>query len=363
MIMRMLLKKRCQLVQTEISNKNLQGILITKDKNRYYLTGFTGSSGYLLITPKEVFLLTDFRYIEQAKQETNGCQIINHAKKWTDTLQELLNAQKIMQLGFEQDQMPYGQFELIKKEIPGIDLIGTENIVESFRECKDEFEIELIRKAAEIADQAFQRILPLIKPGIKEIELAAELEYQMRILGSEAPAFDTIIASGLRAALPHGAASEKEIEPGDLVVFDFGATYKGYRSDMTRTIMIGKAKEKEKQIYNLVLESQLAGLNQVKAGETGHNIDSVAREIIIRNGYGEFFGHGLGHGVGLDIHENPRLAGGSLLPLKPGMIVTVEPGIYLEGWGGVRIEDMVLVTDEGYENFTKTPKNLIEIAY
>lgn len=353
--------QRCQRVQTEIAKKNIDGLLITKEKNRYYLSGFTGSSGYLLVTSQQVFLLTDFRYIEQAKKETSGCQIIRHGRKWKENLQELFLNLKIRKLGFERDQMPYAQYELIKKQIPSVELIGTENIVEFFRECKDELEIDLIKKAAEIADHAFHRILKLIKPGIKEIELAAELEYQMRIHGAEGPAFETIIASGARAALPHGIASEKEITTGDLVVFDFGSTYHGYRSDMTRTIMMGEAKEKEKKIYSLVLEAQLAGLKHVKAGETGHNIDSIARGIISNQGYGEFFGHGLGHGVGLDIHENPRLAEGSILPLKPGMVVTVEPGVYLEGWGGVRIEDMILVTENGYQNFTKTPKELIEI--
>ncbi|MFA5535562.1 MAG: aminopeptidase P family protein [Bacillota bacterium] len=354
-------KNRCKQIQVEITKKNLNGLLVTDEKNRYYLSGFTGSAGYLLITEGDAYLLTDFRYIKQAQKEATCCRVMQHANKWTTTLLELTKLHNIRVLGFEQDQLSYTQFELLKKEMYGVELAGTKDVTESLRECKDEVEVKFIKKAATIADQAFQRILTFLKPGIREIELAAELEYQMRLLGGNGFAFETIIASGFRSALPHGVASEKKLEPGDLVVIDFGAIYQGYRSDMTRTIKLGKATAREKEIYQLVLEAQLASLEHIKAGETCDDIDKLARDIIRKKGYGEYFGHSLGHGVGLDIHENPRLAEGNPLPLKAGMVVTVEPGIYLEGWGGVRIEDMVLVTEKGYQNFTKTSKELLEI--
>lgn len=225
---------------------------------------------------------------------------------------------------------------------------------------KDETELGLMRRAAEIADQAFAEVLPLVKPGVAERDLAAELEYRMKRLGAEGPAFETIVASGFRSSLPHGRASEKRIEHGDFVTFDFGAIYRGYCSDMTRTVVVGEPTEKQREIYGIVLEAQRRGVAACRAGITGKELDAVCRSYIAEKGYGEAFGHGTGHGVGRFIHEGPKVSlRGENDRLEAGMVVTIEPGIYLPGWGGVRIEDMVLVTETGCEPFTKTPKDLL----
>lgn len=354
-------EQRCQKIQNLLVTEELDAILVTNGANRYYLTGFRGSSGYLLVTVDRVFLLTDPRYLDQAKQQTTCCEVVHQGTDWYTTLNQLLKEYHVKKLAFEKEHITYSQYLRLEEKIEGCTLTGKKNVVESFREIKDAGELELMKKAAFIADQAFAGLLSVIRPGLTELEVAAELEYRMRRLGSEGPAFDTIVASGKRAALPHGVATDKKIALGDFIVIDFGAIYQGYCSDMTRTIVVGKASPKQKHIYQLVLKAQLAGLQAVGEGQICEKADSMARKIIADEGFGDCFGHSLGHGVGLDIHENPRLAKGNQLPLKSGMVVTVEPGIYLTDWGGVRIEDMVAVTREGCEIFTKTPKELIEI--
>lgn len=354
-------KMRCRHIQDLLITEELDAFLVTDGANRYYLSGFTGSSGYLLITQEQVFLLTDFRYIAQANQEAKDCEVVNQGKNWYDTLDQLLSGNRVQRLAFEQDHVSHTQYLRLVEKLNKYVLTGKQNLVENLRIKKDQMELERMKKAASIADEAFSRLLAALKPGMKELEAAALLEYLMRNLGSEGPAFDTIVASGVRSAMPHGTAGDKVIERGDLIVFDFGAIYQGYRSDMTRTVVIGKASPKQKEIYRLVLEAQLAALEAIKAGVGCQQIDTVAREIIAGQGYGENFGHGLGHGVGLHVHENPRLAQGNPMVLEQGMVVTVEPGIYLDKWGGVRIEDMVVVTEQGCEIFTKTSKELVEL--
>ena len=354
-------KNRCRQIQDLLLKEELDALLVTDGANRYYLSGFTGSSGYLLITTKRVSLLTDFRYLTQAKEEAPGCEIINQGQDWYDTLNRLLDEQQIKKLAFEQDHVSHTQYLRLAENIDQCVITGKQNLVERLREKKDQIELDRMKQAAAIADEAFSRLLTELRPGMMELEAAALLEYHMRKLGSEGPAFDTIVASGIRSALPHGTAGDKKIEAGDLVVIDFGAIYQGYRSDMTRTVVMGQATPKQKAIYRLVLEAQLAGLEAIKAGQSCQQVDTVARDIIAAQGYGDNFGHSLGHGVGLHIHENPRLAQKNPLLLEKGMVVTVEPGIYLDNWGGVRIEDMVAVTENGCEIFTKTSKELIEL--
>jgi len=233
--------------------------------------------------------------------------------------------------------------------------------VDALRQIKSEEELEYLEKAEAIGDLAFEKILTILKPGMTELEVAAELEYQMKKAGAENFSFSTIVASGLNSSMPHAIPGEKKLEEGDFVTMDFGCTYKGYCSDMTRTVVLGKASEKQKEIYNTVLKAQLAALDAIKAGVTGKSVDKVARDIITEAGYGECFGHGLGHSVGLFIHEEPRLSPAGETVLEENMIETVEPGIYVPGFGGVRIEDMVAVTKDGCKNFTHSPKELIEI--
>ncbi len=244
--------------------------------------------------------------------------------------------------------------------LPDREWIPTE--LDSLRTIKDESEIELIKKAVSISDQAFAEVISVIKAGMTEMEVAAELEYRMRKLGSERPAFATIVASGVRGSLPHGTASNKVIQEGELVTMDFGAVYQGYHSDITRTICVGKASQKQKELYHIVLDAQLNGLAAVCAGKKNNAVDMAARYVITQNGYAENFGHGLGHGVGLEIHEWPRLSPkAEPMVLENGIVVTVEPGIYIPEWGGIRIEDTVVVTSNGCNKLTQSTKKLLEL--
>lgn len=345
----------------QLSALAVEGFLVTSYYNRLYLSGFQGTSGWLLITEEQVFLITDFRYIAQAKSEAKNCEMVIHTGNLLAALKDLLSQRDIHELGFEAEYLTYDQYQKFSLGLTGVDLIPVESAVETMRVKKEPFEIERIKKAVQIADDAFAHILGYIKPGITENDLAAEIEYYMRRQGARKPSFDTIVASGFRGALPHGIASSRRIENGDLVVIDFGALCDGYCSDMTRTIVAGKASREQKRIYDIVLEAQLRALEFVGAGKKCSEVDAVAREIISGHGLGEKFGHGLGHGVGLEVHEKPALNIINHTELAEGMVVTVEPGIYLEDWGGVRIEDMVVVTDQGCQVLTKSGKELIEV--
>ncbi|TCS84018.1 M24 family metallopeptidase [Tepidibacillus fermentans] len=355
------MEKRIKRLREELKERNLDGILITHSSNRRYITGFTGSAGNVLVTQHDAFLVTDFRYTEQAAEQAKYFTIVNQEDSMLKKLKELVAKTGIHTLGFEQDYVPYSQYKQFEENFQPVTLVPLSQVLESIRMIKDEQEIQLIRKAAVIADQAFSHVLKVIKPGMREIEVALELECKMRQLGAQGASFDTIVASGVRSALPHGVASDKVIEVGDFVTMDFGAIYQGYVSDITRTIAIGKVNEKQREIHNIVLEAQLNGVHHVKAGMTGKEADALTRSIISRYGYGEYFGHSTGHGIGLDVHEGPGLSMKSEVILKPGMIVTIEPGIYISKFGGVRIEDDVLITEHGVEVLTHSPKELIII--
>lgn len=342
-----------------MADNRLDGIIVTKPENRQYFSGFTGSSGILVLSKHLPKLLTDFRYIEQAKQQAPLYQIVRHGASIFVTLAETINAAGLVRIGFESDFVTWDFYKMLTEHLPARELVPVK--LDTLRMIKDRPELDLLTKAVEIADYAFNQTLKVIKPGITELEIALELEYQMRKLGAEKPAFDTIVASGTRSALPHGRASNKVIETGDFITMDFGAVYEGYHSDMTRTVVAGKASDKQREIYNIVLSAQLAGVQAVKAGKTGKDVDTVARQVIADTGYGEFFGHGLGHGVGLFIHEEPRLSPSGEVILETGMVVSVEPGIYLPDWGGVRIEDLVVVTAAGCTILTTSSKDLIEL--
>jgi Xaa-Pro aminopeptidase len=249
----------------------------------------------------------------------------------------------------------------MQKMLPDALLLNADSVLSDLGWVKDNAELINIEKACQIADRSFERILAIIKPGVRESDVAAELEYQMLMLGSERPAFETIIASGYRAAMPHGVASRKRIEKGDFVTLDFGATVGGSVSDITRTIVVGKATPRHKKIYSIVLRAQLAGIRRVKAGINAKLVDAACRVPIARAGYGKNFGHSTGHGIGIFIHMGPRVSELSTDKLMVGNIITIEPGIYISGWGGVRIEDDVLVTRSGGKVLTKAPKNLLEL--
>lgn len=351
---------RLERLRSAMAERELDALVVLKPENRTYLSGFTGSAGLLVITAQQACLLTDFRYVEQATSQAPAFEVIKPDSSMHAQVAHIAADTRAKRIGYEGDFLTVDEFNTYKEYLVGHELVAATGLVEELRMIKDEGELALMRKAAAIADEAFAAIMPLIKPGAVERDLAVELEYQMKKRGAEGLAFEIICASGVRSSLPHGRASEKVIAAGDLVTFDFGALYEGYCSDMTRTVMVGEPTEKQREIYAVVLEAQKRGVAACRAGITGKDLDEVCRSYIRDQGYGEAFGHGTGHGVGRFIHEGPKVSvRGDKDLLKPGMIVTIEPGIYLSGWGGVRIEDMVLVTETGCESFTKTPKELI----
>lgn len=340
-----------------MEQKGLDAIVVLSPYNRRYLSGFTGTSGSLLITKDTKQLITDFRYIQQATSQAEEFEIINQKGPMIDKINELIQQGNYKNIGVEADLITYNEYQSLNTD--DVKLSSIEGVIETIRMVKDEFEIKQIQKAADIVDETYEHILKWIKPGMTENEVNNEMEMFMRSKGATSSSFDTIVASGHRGALPHGVASNKVIEEGDMITLDFGALYEGYVSDITRTFAIGEPKEEMKKIYNIVLESQLAALEQIKPGMTGKEADSIARDIISSYGYGEQFGHSLGHGIGLEVHEGPALSQKSDIVLEENMCVTLEPGIYVEGLGGVRIEDDVLVTKNGLQRFTKSTKDLI----
>jgi Xaa-Pro aminopeptidase len=299
--------------------------------------------------------------VEQATLQAPEFRVVEHGLKIADTLREIVTDAGINKLGFERDVVTYKQHDMFSSALDGVELVPTEGIVEMIRTVKDEHEIDAIRKAEALGDAAFSHVLDIIKPGMTEIEVALEIEWFMRKNGAEGIGFDVIVASGERGAMPHGVASSKKLAKGELVVMDFGAIYHGYRGDMTRTVSLGKASPKQREIYDIVLRAQETALQGIRPGRTGQEIDALARKVIEDAGYGENFGHGLGHGVGLAIHEEPRLSVTATEKLLPGMVVTVEPGIYVPGFAGVRIEDLVVVEEDGIRNLTSSSKELIEL--
>jgi len=349
-------------VRQKLKDNNIDAILITKRQNYMYLSGFTGTSAHLLISAEKAYLITDFRYIEQATRQAPLFEVVKYQGNIEIEIKKLLEELFVKKLGFEADHLTYDKYLCYKEKFENTELVPQKDFVESLRIIKSDDEIEKIKKAVEIADRAFEHILNYIKPGIKENEIAAELEYFMKKNGAQGPSFETIVASGTRSAMPHGVASEKVIQYGDIVTLDYGAIYEGYCSDITRTIFVGYAQDKLKEIYEIVLNAQLKALKGAFEGKTGREIDSIAREIITKEGYGNNFGHGLGHGVGLEIHEEPRLSVSGEKVMKNGMVVTVEPGIYIEGLGGVRIEDMIVINNDKPQILTKAPKEMIIVG-
>ncbi|MDM5250532.1 MULTISPECIES: Xaa-Pro peptidase family protein [unclassified Lysinibacillus] len=334
-------------------------LIITSNQNRRYLTGFTGSAGTVVITPTQALLLVDFRYTQQATNQSKEFDVreIDRSRLY-ETIQEILDTESIQTIGFEQQHVTYEVYQLMSSKLTAT-LKPLSNIVENLRTIKTPEEIELIKKAAWISDEAFKYILTFIKPGVSEIDIANELEFHMRKNGATGAAFDIIIASGHRSALPHGVASDKIIEEGDMLTLDFGAYYQGYRSDMTRTIAVGEPSGKLKEIYQIVYDSLQITLSNMKAGITGKEVDSYSRDFIKAKGYGKNYGHGSGHGLGLDLHENIFMSTVCEDILEENMVLTVEPGIYIPDLGGVRIEDDVIVTKNGVEVITHSPKELI----
>lgn len=339
---------------------DLDGFLTTSKENRQYLTGFTGTFGWVLVTQQNVYLLTDFRYIEQAQQQAKGCKLVQF-KQYAPvvTLRMLMEDLEVVTLGIESDRCTVEEYDLLANQVRRKAITPLKGFIEEVRRIKDEEEIALIAQAEKISDMAFQHVLTLIQPGMTEQEIAMELEFQMRRDGASGISFDTIVASGKRSSMPHGVASGKKVEIGDFITMDFGCIYQGYCSDITRTIALGKVDEKQETVYNLVRKAQEDALQAIKAGVTGKEIHAVAQNVFQDAGYGPFFGHGLGHSVGLEIHEEPRFSPREEGVIHENTVITVEPGLYLPNWGGVRIEDLVVVKKDGCINLTHSPKELI----
>lgn len=336
----------------------IDGLLVASPYNRRYITNFTGSAGIVLITEENALFITDFRYTDQASKQAEGFEIIQHTLPIHKEAAKQAQRLGIKKLGFEQDYMAFATFKAYEEAMQA-ELIPVSNIVEELRLIKSQAEIKILKVAADIADAAFKHILDFIKPGLTELEVSNELEFFMRKAGASSSSFDIIVASGERSALPHGVASEKVIEKGDMVTMDYGALYNGYISDITRTVAVGEPAPKLKEIYNVVLEAQLKGVAEIKPGMTGKEADAISRNYIAEKGYGDYFGHSLGHGIGLEVHEAPSLSYRSETVLQPGMAVTVEPGIYIQGLGGVRIEDDMIITQDGNELLTHSTKDFI----
>ena len=343
----MSLKNRLNKLRQKLADNEVDAILISQPENRYYLSGFAGSAGFLLVTAQKAVLATDFRYIEQARTQAPDYEVFQITGDMTSWFPKLVAETGLRKPGFEAGHITFATYrqlsDMLKEHQSRIKLIPLDGLVESLRAVKEPEEIELITRAAEIGDNAFAYIEDVIHAGMSEKEAAWEIEKFMRENGSQSVPFDVIVASGPNSALPHAKPSQRAIESGEPIVIDIGARFDGYASDLTRTICLGTPDDSFKKIYDIVLGAQLAALAIIKEGMTGEQADSLARKVIEEAGYSEAFGHALGHGVGLAPHELPRLGSGSTEALVAGMVFTVEPGIYLPGWGGVRIEDLAVM--------------------
>jgi len=343
-------KNRLSRLRARFAASDIDAVLISQPENRLYLSGFDGSAGFLLITGERAVIATDFRYIEQAERQSPDYDIFQIKGSSADWLSKLIAAEKPQRLGVEAGHITLSLYQrlsdILKRERPRLKLIGVDNLVEGLRAVKEPGEIALITEAAATADAAMKYIGDILDIGMTEQQIAWEVEKFIREKSGEPLSFETIVAAGSNAALPHSKPSSRPIQEGEPVLIDMGARSGGYASDMSRTFCLGTPDDRFTEVYNTVLAAQLAAIDGIKEGITGHQIDRIARMVIEKAGYGESFGHGLGHGVGLAVHESPRLGQNSEERLASGMVFTIEPGIYLSGWGGVRIEDL-LVLDSG----------------
>lgn len=351
-------EKRQQSLREILKINQLEAILLTNLENIRYLCGFTGSDGVLLVTQSATFFLTDSRYWTQAEEEVKQSQIIHYRKK-LDGIVSMLSDLNLKRVGVEGPSFPLSAHQFITKRLGhAIELFSLEDEMKNLRARKDLQELSLIRSAIDLATQSFLHIMELIQEGSIEKDLALEMEFFMKRHGAEGTGFDIIIASGQRSALPHGRASGKKIEKGDFILIDFGLRKEGYHSDQTRTLVCGKPTQEQSKIYGIVKEAHDRAIEGIQPGTPICEIDQIARDHIQKAGYGDYFGHGLGHGIGLAVHEDPVVNGDNKGLIQEGMVFTVEPGIYIPGWGGVRIEDMVLVKESGAEVLTYLPTAL-----
>ena len=336
------------------------GLLLTSRYSRHYAAEFDISEGVAIVTKAGCRYFTDSRYIESAQNNIKGFQVVetNRENPFTKLLNEAIADFGVTSLGFEEGYLSVAEFQNYEKEL-NAKLVPMGDKINGFRAVKEEWELQLMRDAQKIADKAFAEVLPRIKVGMTEKELQAELIYCLYKNGGEGLSFDPIVVSGPNTSLPHGVAGDRVICEGDFITMDFGVLLGGYCSDMTRTVAIGYATDEMKKVYETVLAAQEAGIAATRAGVTGSSIDAAARKVITDAGYGTYFGHGYGHSLGLEVHEAPNCNPAGTVPMSAGMVASAEPGIYLPGKFGVRIEDVVIFTEDGCENITHSPKNLI----
>ena len=340
--------------------EGVDAFITTDDKTRLYLTKFHSSAGTVFVSRASATFYVDFRYIEAAEKNAKDVSVVMPEGKVSDAINKIIADEGIKKVGFEEGKLTVVEFDRLKKTYESVEFVPMSRAISELCVIKDEEEMEAIKAAQDITDRAFAEFLTVFSPEMTETDVAAELEYRMKRLGATCPSFETIAVSGTNSSRPHGVPSPEKLQKGFLTM-DFGCVYGGYCSDMTRTISVGKADEEMKRVYNTVLRAQLAAIDFAKVGVLCADVDKVARDIINEAGYQGCFGHSLGHGVGLYIHEEPRFAGGSKDIVKVGHVITVEPGIYIKGKYGVRIEDMIIATESGIVDITKSPKELLEL--
>lgn len=352
-------KRRSQLLKL-VRHAGAEGILVTNEVNVRYLTGFTGDSSYLLLTRQHALILSDPRYTEQLQEECPELEtdIRQPGQNLFDSLERVVPKLGIRSLAVEADSVTLSFARNLEQRMSTVDLAPTSGLVESLREIKDADELSRIREAVRLAERTFEVIRASLRGSQTEREIASLLEHQIRLFGGQGCSFSPIVGVGPRAALPHAVVTDQQIQQAPFVLMDWGAQARGYMSDITRVLVTGKITAKLAKIYQIVLDAQQAAIDAIRPGVLMSDVDRAARGWIEEQGYGKQFGHGLGHGFGLEIHESPRIAGNIDRPLQEGMVITIEPGIYLPGWGGVRIEDDILVTAEGHEVLTSLPKQL-----
>ena len=351
--------KRIRQLQERMAGANVDAFFTLAAPSMRYLTGFTGEEGYLLVLHDGVHLVLDGRFTTQAKEECPGVDVILYTGHFSRSIADLLVTGHAHWLGFEKERVSFVQAEQMRAAFPSVTMVPTENVVEGMRIVKDTHELDKMRAAGHIADKAFNAMIHQLKVGMTENDVAALLEYEMRKAGAQGTSFSTIVGSGARGALPHGIASGKVIRRGEVIVIDFGVNYEGYMSDCTRTVALGKQPTGVLDVYAKLRAAQQLGLDCIKAGVSSRSIDTAVRGKLGESGLAQYFTHGLGHGVGLEIHEAPRLSQGTDTVLEPGQVVTCEPGVYLPGRYGMRIEDSVIVTATGFESLTELPKELV----
>ncbi|HWQ21678.1 MAG TPA: Xaa-Pro peptidase family protein [Clostridia bacterium] len=350
---------RIHRLQGRMAGANVDAFFTLAAPNMRYLTGFTGEEGYLLALSDGIHLVVDGRFTTQAREECPWVDIIEYTGQFSRSIAGLLVGSHAHWLGFERERVSFVQAEQMRAAFPSVNMVPTENVIEGMRIVKDDRELDVMRTAGHVADKAFSAMITQLKAGMTENEVAALLEYEMRKAGAQGTSFATIVGSGARGALPHGIASGKVIENGDVIVIDFGVNYEGYMSDCTRTVALGEQPADVNDVYGKLRTAQQLGLDCIRAGVSSRSVDTAVRGNLGESGLAQYFTHGLGHGVGLEIHEAPRLSQGTDTVLEPGQVVTCEPGVYLPGQYGMRIEDSVIVTATGFEPLTALPKELV----